>query len=253
MWNFHGIGEENLFKWSRRGSRSFVVLHYCQPQGGRGCAAGAFSRDFTINLAPQCRAFSRALKTEKLKAPLFPGPVGTGTTNDWCIKLLEYKSIDIEARSRCNNLLFRGFPESRDEKCTRVILKFLEEKMGVDEPPVIERAHRLGRFNRFKGPGPIIDAFTFYRDTEDIISLAGSLKGTHRSINRDYPREITNTRRTLWPQFKSARANPANRVSIGYPAKLIVNGTVVRDLFPDWNHILNGSRISNDQSHQSDQ
>ena len=66
MWDRHGIGEESLFKWSR----SFVVLHYCQPPGG----AGAFSRDFTINLSPQCAAFSRALKTEKLKAPLFPGP-----------------------------------------------------------------------------------------------------------------------------------------------------------------------------------
>ena len=47
--------------------------------------AGAFSRDFTVNLSPQFRAFSRALKTEKLKAPLFPGPVGAATTNDWCI------------------------------------------------------------------------------------------------------------------------------------------------------------------------
>ena len=51
------------------------------PSGG----AGAFSRDFTINLSPQCRELSRALKTEKLKAPLFPGPIGAGTTNDWCI------------------------------------------------------------------------------------------------------------------------------------------------------------------------
>ena len=82
MWNLHGIGEASLFKWSR----SFVVLHYCQPPGGGGWGR-AFSRDFTINLSPQCRAFSRALKTEKLKAPLFPGPVGTGTTNDWCITL----------------------------------------------------------------------------------------------------------------------------------------------------------------------
>ena len=47
--------------------------------------SGAFSRDFTINLSPQCRAFSRALKLEILKASLFPGPVGAGTTNDWCI------------------------------------------------------------------------------------------------------------------------------------------------------------------------
>ena len=76
IWNLHRTGEENLFKWSR----SFVVLFYCQPPGG-----GAFNRDFTINLSPQCRTFSRALKNERLKAPLFPGPYGTGTTNDWCI------------------------------------------------------------------------------------------------------------------------------------------------------------------------
>ena len=47
--------------------------------------ARAFSGDFTINLAPQRRAFSQALKIEKLKTPLFPGPRGAGDTNDWCI------------------------------------------------------------------------------------------------------------------------------------------------------------------------
>ena len=46
--------------------------------------AGAFSRDFT-SLAPECRAFSGALKIEKLKAPLIPGPEGAVDTNDWCI------------------------------------------------------------------------------------------------------------------------------------------------------------------------
>ena len=47
--------------------------------------AGAFSRDFTTSLAPECRAFSGALKIEKLKAPLIPGPEGAVDTNDWCI------------------------------------------------------------------------------------------------------------------------------------------------------------------------
>ena len=47
--------------------------------------AGAFSRDFTTSLAPECRAFSGALKNEKLKAPLIPGPEGAVDTNDWCI------------------------------------------------------------------------------------------------------------------------------------------------------------------------
>ena len=54
-----------------------MVIHYCRPQG-----RGAFRRDLTTNLAPQCRA----LKIEKLKAPLFPGPDVAGDTNDWCIR-----------------------------------------------------------------------------------------------------------------------------------------------------------------------
>ena len=33
--------------------RSFVFIHHSQPP-----VAGTFSRDFTINLAPQCRAFA---------------------------------------------------------------------------------------------------------------------------------------------------------------------------------------------------
>ena len=45
------------------------------PRGAR-----AFSRSFIINLSPQCRMFSRALQIKKLKAVLFPGPIGTGTT-----------------------------------------------------------------------------------------------------------------------------------------------------------------------------
>ena len=160
------------------------------------------------------------------------------------LKLLDYKSIDIQARSWRNNLLFRGLPEVRDEDCRRTICDFLESKLDMDELPGIERAHRFGKFNRLKGPRPIIVAFSFYRDTDDVISLARVLKGAAYSINRDYPLEITNARKMLWPHFKEARSIPYNRVTIGYPAKLIVNGVVTRDLFPDWDNILRGSRIS---------
>ena len=46
---------------------------------------GAFTKDLTTNLAPECRAFSSALKIEKIKGPLFRGHIGAGDTNDWCI------------------------------------------------------------------------------------------------------------------------------------------------------------------------
>ena len=70
-------------------------LPYCQSPW----RAGAFSRDFTTSLAPECRAFSGALKIEKLKAPLIPGPEGAGDTNDWCISQRKKKTFsEIAAR-----------------------------------------------------------------------------------------------------------------------------------------------------------
>ena len=61
--------------------------------------ARAFSRDFTTNLTPQCWAFSRALKFEKLKALLFTCPRGAEDTNDWCTTPLGslFLAVNIEA------------------------------------------------------------------------------------------------------------------------------------------------------------
>ena len=57
-----------------------VVQYYCQPPESR-----AFSSESATNRTPQCRAFSRTLKTEMLNVPLFSGPRGAADTNDWCI------------------------------------------------------------------------------------------------------------------------------------------------------------------------
>ena len=42
----------------------------------------AFRRAFTTKVASQCRAFSMALKIEKIKAPLLRSPKGAGYTKD---------------------------------------------------------------------------------------------------------------------------------------------------------------------------
>ena len=76
-WDHHGIGEKIYSNDS--GQLLFFILILSAP------GAGTFSRDFTTNLVRQCRAFSGALKIEKLKAPLFRGLEGAGATNDWCI------------------------------------------------------------------------------------------------------------------------------------------------------------------------
>ena len=68
-----------MFQFHQNNSQ--LLFHFIVSPWG----AGAFSRDFTKILARQCRAFIRALKIEKLKAPLFPGPGGAGDAIDWCI------------------------------------------------------------------------------------------------------------------------------------------------------------------------
>ena len=80
MKNSQGTCKASLTKWI-----SSFVLYNFQP---RGEGSGVFSRDFIINMSPQCIAFSSDLQTEKLKAPLFPITVGAGVSNDWCIKVL---------------------------------------------------------------------------------------------------------------------------------------------------------------------
>ena len=162
-------------------------------------------------------------------------------TNKKCIDdhearllLLEYKSVDLEARSRRKNLLFIGFTEEKDENCVMQISNFLKQSLEFRSDICIDRAQRLGRFKRDKHR-QIIVAFRDCSDVELILSNAHKLKGTKYSINRDYPQEIVNARKTLWKEYKSLKSeNPDKRVKIVYPAKILMNGRVVRDAFPQW-------------------
>ena len=78
-----------------------------------------------------------------------------------------------------------------------------------------------------------------------ILSNAKRLKGTSFGISRDYPSEISEARKELWPEFKMAREKYGpRRVSLRFPASLVINGDTVKDLFPDWHEVLKGSRNS---------
>ena len=175
--------------------------------------------------------------------------------NENRLKLLEYKSIDAEARNRRHNLIFRGFPDTLgEEDCEAKVKKVLAERMGIDDDMFIQRAHRLGQLRRprsyryrgdkkAQGPRPIIMCFRDYSDVENIISNSYKLAGTDYGVSRDYPKEIVTARSQLWPMYKAEKEKrPARKVSIGFPAKLLIEGRVVEDKFPDWFAVLRGSR-----------
>ena len=179
--------------------------------------------------------------------------IDNNVVSDNRIKLLEYKSIDMEARNRRNNLIFRGHPELvNDDDCEAIIKNFLSNQLHLDSDSIyIQRAHRLGnmkpqnrRWAQRKDPRPIIVCFRDYKNVETIMSYAFKLCGTKYGINRDYPNEIVSARSRLWADYKSAKSRfPEDRVFIGFPAKLIVKGRVVRDEFPDRKAVLKGNRV----------
>lgn len=74
---------------------------------------------------------------------------------------------------------------------------------------------------------------------------AHRLRGTHFFIDCDYPREIQEARKKLWPKFRECRQqNPRSKVKVVYPTKLIKDGKVVEDELPEWNHYIKQSRVT---------
>ena len=173
--------------------------------------------------------------------------------NEARLRLLEYKSLDIETRLLKNNLIFTGFPEANGaENCLELVHSLLADHLQIDTSVIkASNAYRLGRRVVARtGQTPrnraILASFSDPSLTDEILRSARMLAGTTFGISRDYPREIRDARKDLWEDFKRAKSLYGKRnVQLQFPAALVINGDKVRDLFPGWRSILQGSRNSN--------
>ena len=110
------------------------------------------------------------------------------------LKMLSYRSIDIESRSRRNNIVFWGITENMRIECKQLIQKFMRDELVLDPSEMyIERAHRLGSLNsdvyrnKTDPKRPIIVRFRDCIDTERVLEQGNRLKGSNFGIDRDYP------------------------------------------------------------------
>ena len=61
------------------------------------------------------------------------------------LRTLAYRCIDLEARSRRNNLIFWGILENPGENCFQIIRDFIQHNLDLDSDSIyLARAHRLG-------------------------------------------------------------------------------------------------------------
>ena len=149
-----------------------------------------------------------------------------------------YKSWDHEARQRRNNLIFYNIAEQGGEDVSVVLDDFIKTQLGVTRPVAIQRVHRLGA----PKPGktrPIIVCFRDYPDVEVVLSNSKALQGKRQGISRDIPDPLRKARSNLEADRRKARQD-GKRAVIAYPAKLVVDGVVVRDEIPDWSRVRRG-------------
>jgi len=195
----------------------------------------------------QVSGFNRFESSVKQVSDTLSKVVETTNKQNELLKTLAYKSIDLEARSRRNNLIFHGFYEHQGENCFQTVRGLLRDRLDLDPGVYIARAHRLGpRDPKAIRPRPIIANFRDYCDVEEIMSKVYMLKNTPYSVDVDLPKEIQVARKDLWSKLSQCKKNnPRVSVKIVYPAKLLVNGRLAHNALPEWDRYVYKDRLQN--------
>ena len=116
------------------------------------------------------------------------------------------KLVDLEDRSRRNNLRIYGISESKYEtweKCEEKVDEVFHEKLGLDNIH-IERAHRIKRGKRDKSTKPrtIVCNLLSFKEKKLVLKNANKLKNTNIFIDEGFFPETMEYRKQLWEEVK---------------------------------------------------
>lgn len=149
-------------------------------------------------------------------------------------KSLKETSLVLQTRSIRDNLVFSGLCENKQEKTEDVIKDFLKTqlKLPLDTVNAItfHRVHRI--VQQTKGPRPIVAKFEHYKDKELVKGRGKELKGTTFGLNDQFPKEIQERRKLLYPILKDSRKN--NKRAYLIVDKLYIDGQLYRNASTPW-------------------
>lgn len=145
-------------------------------------------------------------------------------------KLLKETVLDLQTRSMRDNLIFSGLPETNNENPETVVKEFMKTQLKI--PPETLRNitfHRVHRFGKSTNAShrPIVAKFEHFQDKLLVKSKGKELKGTKFGLNEQFPKEINERRKVLYPIMKEHRIKNI-RTSLVVD-KLYINGQLFRD------------------------
>ncbi|XP_046562682.1 uncharacterized protein LOC124271574 [Haliotis rubra] len=118
------------------------------------------------------------------------------------VRELKEQLLDVQSRSMRDNLIFTGIEEKPEEDCEEVLHEFIRTKLRCERGVKFERVQHFPNRTR---PRPIVAKFTEFKDREIIRQSAYKhLKGTSCYINEQFPKEIEDRRKQLYPVRREA-------------------------------------------------
>ncbi|XP_041367046.1 uncharacterized protein LOC121381762 [Gigantopelta aegis] len=138
--------------------------------------------------------------------------------------------LHLQTRSKRFNLLFSGIVHHGQEENTEDMLKaFIKKELEITEDVPIQVTHRLGPFRESQNRHRTIVAhFQNLKDKDKIKNAAKKLARKPFGINDQFPREIAERRKRLYPVFREVRMN--NKKAVLKVDRLYING---REYLPE--------------------
>lgn len=151
--------------------------------------------------------------------------VGSLTTR---VTYLDNRCEDLEGRMRRNNIRLLGIPEGVEgPRPTEFVAGLLQELLGLDEKPLLDRAHRTLRSRPREGepPRPFVIRVHFFHVRNDMLKRSGDAspllyKGRRVSIFPDYTTAVAKKRASFGDVKRQLRACPGVKYGLIYPAVL---------------------------------
>lgn len=149
-------------------------------------------------------------------------------------KQLKAEMLDLQCRSMRNNVVIWGIKEEEKEDyivTENLVKEFMKNGLQMSEEQVgkaeIERAHRLGRIKEEGKSRAIVVNFQNYIAKRNVMGRGMKLKGSHYSMFDQFPREIVERRRVLYPIMKEHKEKKI-KVRLNMD-KLYINDQLYRD------------------------
>ena len=117
---------------------------------------------------------------------------------------IKSKVIDLQCRSMKNNLVFTGLCHTQFENCENKLRGFIRQELGIERFIEFGNVHRFGR-RGVNNARPIVARFIYHNDLQMVLHNAHKLKGTPFGISEQFPPEIINKRKKLYPIMKEAK------------------------------------------------